>query len=331
MAISIKDIAEKAEVSPSTVSRALSDHPRISRETKERIRRLATEMGYSPSAVARSLVNKRTCIIGLAVAWVSDPFLAQLVRGAEDIAVEHGYTVVLGSFYDEPRREREVLSAFRERRVDGIIVESSRLDSEHYPLPDQFGLPIVLINRPEYLYSVSTDNFQGGRLAIEYLLDLGHSRIGYVAAERGKRTNLDRLEAYKGALQAEGVAFDPALVVEGDGYAEGGKEAMRRLLALPSPPTAVFCYNDLTAMGAAQAVREAGLRVPGDISLVGFDDIELAAYFHPPLTTVRQPRYELGRRAMEMVLALMADGQQVTGVMLEGELVVRESCRPLEA
>jgi LacI family repressor for deo operon, udp, cdd, tsx, nupC, and nupG len=329
MSVSIKDIAKAAGVSPSTVSRALSDHPRISLETKERIRRLATEMSYSPSAVARSLVTQRTSIIGLAVAWVSDPFLAQLVRGIEDTALAHGYTVILSSFYGEPDREREVLSTFRERRVDGMIVKSSCFDTDHRSLRTQFGLPIVLINRPEYVYSVSTDNLHGGRLATEYLLDLGHSRIGYIAAEGGMRTNLDRLKAYKEALQRRGAAFDPNLVVLGDGYEEGGKEAMSRLLALPSPPTAVFCYNDLTAIGAALAVREASLQVPGDISLVGFDDIELAAYFHPPLTTFRQPAYELGRRAMEMVLALMADAQKMTSVILKGELVVRQSCRPL--
>jgi DNA-binding LacI/PurR family transcriptional regulator len=327
MSVSIKDIAKVAGVSPSTVSRALSDHPRISLETKERIRRLATEMDYSPSAVARSLVTQRTSIIGLAVAWVSDPFLAQVVRGIEDTALEHGYTVILSSFYGEPDREKEVLSTFRERRVDGIIVESSCFDTYPRSLLSQFGLPIVLINRPEYIYSVSTDNLHGGRLATEYLLDLGHSRIGYIAAERGRRTNSDRLEAYKEALQRRGIAFDPDLVVHGDGYVRGGKETMSRLLALPSPPTAVFCYNDLTAIGAALAVREAGLRVPDDISLVGFDDIELAPYSHPPLTTVRQPVYELGHRAMEIVLALMADGQEATSVMLKGELVVRQSCR----
>jgi DNA-binding LacI/PurR family transcriptional regulator len=329
MSVSIKDIAKVAGVSPSTVSRALSDHPRISLETKERIRRLATEMGYSPSAVARSLVTQRTSIIGLAMAWVSDPLLAQVVRGIEDTALEHGYTVILSSFYGEPDREKEVLSTFRERRVDGIIIKSSCLDTYPHSLLSQFGLPIVLINRPEYIYSVSTNNLHGGRLATEYLLDLGHSRIGYIAAEIGRRTNLDRLKAYKEALQERGIAFDPTLVAMGDGYARGGKEAMCRLLTLPSPPTAVFCYNDLTAIGAALAVREAGLQVPGDISLVGFDDIELTTYCHPPLTTVRQPAYKLGHRAMKMVLALMVDGQEATSVMLEGELVVRQSCRPL--
>jgi DNA-binding LacI/PurR family transcriptional regulator len=329
MSVSIKDIAKAAGVSPSTVSRALSDHPRISLETKERIRCLATEMGYSPSAVARSLVTQRTSIIGMAVAWVSDPFLAQLVRGIEDTALEQGYTVILSSFYGEPDREMEVLSTFRERRVDGVIIKSSCFDANHRSPLAQFGLPIVLINRPEYTYSVSTDNLHGGRLATEYLLDLGHSQIGYIAAERGRRTNLDRLEAYKEALKERGIAFDPALVALGDGYAGGGKETMSRLLALPSPPTAVFCYNDLTAIGAALAVREAGLQVPDDISLVGFDDIELAAYLTPPLTTVRQPAYGLGHRAMEMVLALMRDGQEVTNVMLKGELVVRQSCQRL--
>jgi len=329
MSVSIKDIAKAANVSPSTVSRALSDHPRISLGTKERIRRLAAEMDYSPSAVARSLVTQRTSIIGLAVAWVSDPFLAQVVRGIEDTALEHGYTVILSSFYGELDREREALSTFRERRVDGIIVKSSCLDADHRSLLTQFGLPIVFINCPEYIHSVSTDNLHGGRLATEYLLDLGHSRIGYIAAERGGRTSLDRLEAYKEALQGKEIAFDPDLVALEDGYAGGGKEAIKRLLALPSPPTAVFCYNDLTAIGAVWAVREAGLQVPDDISLVGFDDIELAAYVYPPLTTVRQPAYELGHRAMEMVLALMADGQKATSVMLKGELVVRQSCRRL--
>ena len=185
MTVSIKDIAKAAGVSPSTVSRALSDHPRISLETKERIRRLAAEMGYSPSAVARSLVTQRTSIIGMAVAWVSDPFLAQLVRGIEDTALEQGYTVVLSSFYGEPDREKEVLSTFRERRVDGIIAESSCFDAYPHSLLSLFDLPIVLINRPEYIYSVSTDNLHGGRLATDYLLDLGHSRIGTSPPKEG--------------------------------------------------------------------------------------------------------------------------------------------------
>lgn len=327
MAVSIKDIAERAGVSPSTVSRALNDHPRISRRTRERIRRLAKEMGYSPSAIARSLVAKRTFTIGLVISFISDPFLAQVVRGVEEAAIDNGYSVFLCSSYGDPTREMAVVETFRERRADGIIVTTSRVDSLYAPLLDKFKIPIVLINCREYAYSVSTDNLHGGQLATEHLLELGHTRIGYISSEEGGRTNLDRLEGYKMALRRYGIAFDQSLVSAGDGKVEGGKEGMKRLLALPCPPTAVFCYNDMTAIGAAAALREAGLRVPEDMSLVGFDDIDLAPYLNPPLTTVRQPRYELGRSAMEMLLALLA-GEAVTNVLLQGELIVRESSRP---
>lgn len=329
MAISIKDIAEKAGVSPSTVSRALSDHPRISPQTKSRIRCLAAEMGYSPNVIGRSLAARRTFSIGLVLRHVSDPFPAQIVRGIEDMAVANGYHVFLSSSYGDPERERDVIEIFRERRVDGMIVTSPSLGLRYTSLMDEFNIPIVLINCPEYPYSVSTDNLHGGRLATEHLLQLGHTRIGYVEQGGARRTNLDRLEGYKQALQSWGTHFDPLLVATGDGSIEGGKKGMEQLLALSSPPTAVFCYNDMTAIGAIAAIRAWGMHVPEDISLVGFDDIELAAYLNPPLTTIRQPRYELGRRAMEMLLALLAGDDEVTSIVLQGELIVRESHQPL--
>ncbi len=329
MSVSIKDIAKAAGVSPSTVSRALRDHPRISQQTKEYICRLAVEMGYTPSAVARSLVTRRTMTIGLVLPSVSDPFLSQVVLGVEEVALDNGYRVFLCSFYNDPVQERSIVDAFLEHRVDGIVVTSSRLDTAYTALQEQLGIPIVLTNCREYAYSVSTDNLHGGRLAVDYLLQLGHTRIGYIATDPQKQANRSRLAGYRQALQERGIAFDPALVGVGDGRAEGGKRGMQQLLALNPPPTAVFCYNDMTAIGAAAALREAGLRVPDDVSLVGFDDIDWAAYSNPPLTTVRQPRRELGRRAMQMLLELLAGEESPTKVVLQGELVVRASCRPL--
>ncbi len=286
-------------------------------------------MGYSPSAVARSLVTRRTLTIGLVLPSVSGPFLSQVVQGIEEVAWDHGYRVFLCSFYNDPIQERNVLQSFHEHRVDGIIVTSSQLAASYVVLQQQLGIPIVLTNCRQYIYSVSINNLHGGRLAVDYLLQLGHTRIGYIANRDREQANADRMTGYRQALQQRGIAFDPALIALGDGCLEGGKTGMRQLLALNAPPTAVFCYNDMTAIGAAAALREAGLRVPEDISLMGFDDIDWAAYFNPPLTTIRQPRRELGRRAMRMMLELLKGEHQPDKVILPGELIVRGSCRSL--
>jgi LacI family repressor for deo operon, udp, cdd, tsx, nupC, and nupG len=332
--VSIKDIARIAGVSHSTVSRALSDSSLVREETKARIRRLAEEMGYSPSAIARGLVTQRTRTIGLVVTSIADPFWAEVVGGVEEAALDYGYNIILANSNSERQREITAVKTLREKRVDGIIVAASRVGALYRPMLEELGAPIVLVNshseeEESYIYSIATDNVRGGRLATEHLLRLGHRRIGYIADPEDLGSNSDRLQGYQQALSAWERDLDPALIVNGDGNLEGGQRAMHQLLSLSNPPTGVFCYNDLTAIGALHAARQRGLRMPEDISVVGYDDLAIAAYTTPPLTTVAQAKREMGRKATEMVLSLLSENPSAANIVLQGELIVRESTGPV--
>lgn len=328
MTVSIKDIAKAAGVSPSTVSRALSDHPRISTETKVRIHGLAEEMGYTPSLLARSLVTRDTATIGVVITSVSDPFLAHLVTSIEEVAQEQGYSVLMSSSYLDPDRELEVVGAFHGRRTRGIIVIGSQIDTGYVQMHDRFPLPVVLTNCRTYPYSVSTDNLAGARRAVEHLVQLGHRRIAYIANRRSRRSNSDRRQSYQQVLAANGIPVDEDLIVEGDGTLQGGNAAAQILLSQPQPPTAVFCFNDMTAIGALGALQQARIRVPEEMSIVGFDDVEFATHCHPRLTTIRQPTNLMGQRLIHMLLALIQGQEDVGPEVLPAETVIRESTGP---
>jgi DNA-binding LacI/PurR family transcriptional regulator len=323
--VSIKDVARAAGVSPSTVSRALHNHPRISKETATRIRRLAEELKYTPSLPARSLVTHDTATIGLVITYASDPFLGPLVHGVEDAARGKGYSVFLISSHRDAEREQDIVHSLYERRVTGIIVTGSQIDAGYLQLCERFPVSVVLINCPDYPFSASTDNQKGAYQAAEHLVALGHRRIAYVSNPHSRGTDLDRLTGYKVSLAEHGIPFDDVLTVEGDGSLRGGAQAMQKLLALSQPPTAVTCFNDMTAMGVIHALSRANRKVPRDCSVIGFDDLELAAYYCPPLTTVRQPAYRLGQRAMRILLALIQGRAEVQAEVLPAELVVRET------
>jgi DNA-binding LacI/PurR family transcriptional regulator len=332
--VSIKDIARAAGVSHSTVSRALSDSSLVNAKTKARIQLLAQEMGYSPDAQARSLVIGRTKTIGVVVTTIDDPFIAEIVQVVESTAHDRGYSVILASSRSESEREIEAVEMLRSKRVDGLLVTSSRVGAIYQEHLDRLGVPVVLLNshreqRGPYTFSVTVDNRHGGTLATEHLIRLGHRRLAYVTGAAGHSDDLERLAGYRQALSEAGLEFDPQLVVEGTGRAGGGERALPALLALDRPPTAVFCYNDLTAIGLLRIARQAGLMMPGDLAVVGFDDIPFASYVSPTLTTVAQPKPELGMRAVDMVLTLVDKGSQdsngVANVTIQGRLIVRES------
>jgi DNA-binding LacI/PurR family transcriptional regulator len=333
MTISIKDIARAAGVSHSTVSRALSRNPLISVTTRTRIQRLADEMGYSPDAGARGLVMRRTCTVGVVVTTIADPFSAEVVEGIEGVAYAHGYSVLLAASQDEPEREIAAVETLRSKRVDAVVVTSSRVGSLHQERLGAAGVPVVLLNSHSqqlspHTLSVRVDDVHGGRLATEHLLALGHRRIAHVAGPAGHSPSADRLAGYRAALEGEGIVLDDALVFAGTGRPVTGEHALASLLALTERPTAVFCYNDMTAIGLLAAARHAGVVVPRDLAVVGFDDIPFAAYVSPALTTIAQPKFDLGRRAMDMALKLIAGSSGEGGdVILQGTLVVRESTR----
>jgi DNA-binding LacI/PurR family transcriptional regulator len=326
--ISIKDIARVAKVSHSTVSRALHNSPLVSHETAERIRRIAREKGYRPSAIARSLVTRRTKTIGVVVTRIADPFIAEVVNGIEEVANDHGYSVFLANSDANPDREVKVVHSFHERRVDGILVTASRVGALYMPLLDEMRVPTVLINNQhpgEFVHSVMIDNPAASRLATEHLIRLGHRRIAYIGDQFGFQSDTERFAGYRSALEVADVPFLPELIAHGDGKAEGGLQAMEKLLALAKPPTAVFCYNDMSALGALRAIHEQGLRVPEDISVVGFDDLFIASYTRPALTTVNQPMRQMGRMAMEILIKLFAGLNSKTNLKVQGQLIVRES------
>jgi DNA-binding LacI/PurR family transcriptional regulator len=325
---SIKDIARLARVSHSTVSRALSGSRQVSAETSERIRQIADAAGYRASAAARSLVMGRSNTIGVVVTSIADPFVAGVVRGIEDTAEERGYSVFLANSNAEPERELRVARSLEERRVDGIIVTSSRVGAMHVPLMERMHVPVVLLNNQhpsEFAHSVLIDNVQASMEATRHLVRLGHQRIAYLGDRFGHQSDTERFTGYRRAMEEAGLGFAPELVVHGDGKPEGGGQAMAHLLALPNRPTAVFCYNDMSALGALPQVRAHGLKVPGDLSVVGFDDLYFCQYLDPPLTTVRQPLRQMGRMAMETLLHLFDGPHSTYNIKVEGQLIVRQS------
>jgi len=329
VSVTIRDIAQAAGVSPSTVSRALNDHPRISVATKELIQQLAQQMGYTPSALGRGLVTRQTATIGVVITTALDPFLAPLVTSIEEMARDNGYTVFLSSSCSDPERELGAVRAFYERRVSGVIVIGSQIEEGYFKLRDRFPLPIVLTNCRTYPYSIASDNVVGARRAVAHLIQLGHRLVAYISNPRSHCTNLDRYAGYRQALDKAGIPLDQNLVAEGNGTLDGGINAARQLLTSSQLLTAFFCFNDMTAIGVIVALRQAGFQVPRDKSVVGFDDLDLALYYHPALTTVRQPTCHMGQRAMRTLLELIRGKDDVRPEILPTELIIRETTGPV--
>jgi DNA-binding LacI/PurR family transcriptional regulator len=330
MAVSIKDIALLAGVSHSTVSRALRNSPLIPESTAKRIQQIAREKGYSASAVARSLVMQKTQTIGVVVTSIADPFNGEVVEGLEEAANQNGYSVILATSQADPEREMAVVRSFRERRVDGIIVASSRVGSLYASALGEMQIPIVLLNNQSagiFAHTVTIDNVDGGLRATHHLIQLGHTRIAYLGDRLGFESDSERLAGYKKALRQARIPSKVNLLERGDGKMPGARQAAAKLLVLPPDlrPTAVFCYNDMSALGLMQAAEAAGLEIPRDLSVVGFDDLFFAGQLRPPLTTYRQPKREIGKRAMEQLLTLLRGESASDMTRIQGELVIRES------
>ena len=334
MAISIKVIARLAGVSHSTVSRALRDSPLIPRETAERIKSIAKEHGYSASAVARSLVTRRTQTVGVVVTSIADPFNGEVVEGIEQLANASGYSVILATSQALSERELRVVRSFQERRVDGIVVASSRLGSHYMSLLTELEVPIVLLNNQhpgKFVHSISIDDADGAYQATRHLIVLGHRRIAYLGDEFGLASNEGRLEGFQRAMREAAVELPAGYTVLGDGKREGAAKACAALLALSDRPTGIVCYNDMSALGAMDAAAESQLSIPADLSLVGFDDLFFTSALQPPLTTIRQPKRELGRRSMDMLLAMIKGEAAPRVEVVQGELVVRGSTQAPDA
>ena len=328
MPVSMKDIARVAGVTESTVSRALANSPRVKPDTSRRIQRIAQEMGYVPSAIARGLATNRTSTLGVVVMEPLEAFSADIVNAIHRSASDHGYGVILSVCSPDPEREMNAIRLLLQQRVDAIIVPDPLVADSSLPQLKQIGVPVILLNRASYTLSVGTDNLDGARQAVEHLLELSHRRIAYIGGARSTEESAERREGYLRAMATRGLPFDPTLLVESDGWPSGGKSCMEQLLGFPARPTAVFCFNDLVASGVLQAIHNAGLRVPQDISVVGFDDSSLASCLVPPLTTFAQPKEAMARMALRMALDLLDGYEASARIILSGRLVVRESTAP---
>jgi len=336
--VSIQDIARAAGVSHTTVSRALRDSPLISVEVRARIQRLAGQMGYTPNALARSLKRQRTNTVGLIVTSIADPFYGRVARGVDDGARQGSVDVFLGVSYNSAEEEMAVIESFQRRRVDGIITVSSRLCPEHLDRLERLGTPVVVVNRQAEghlptLASVQVDSYGGARLAVEHLLALGHTAIAYLGATNRPASNAQRMAGYCDALNAAGLEVQEGWIQqalpESRSYSDDVADSQKLMFnALRAGVTAAFCYNDMFAVGALLVCRQLEIAVPDQFSIVGFDDVELAQYVTPPLTTVHQPKLRLGQLAVEMLLKLMQN-EPVENLIVPVHLVVRSSSGPL--
>lgn len=264
----------------------------------------------------------------MVVTSIADPFNGEVFAGIEELANQHGYSVVLANSQGNAEREVAVVRALQEQRIDGVLVASSRVGALYMPMLSQLQIPIVLINNhhpSEFAHSVGIDNVDGAYRAVRHLIELGHKAIAYVGNRFGLESDADRREGFRKALRASKVASRPGLTIQGDGKPEGGAAAARDLLELARKPTAIFCYNDMTALGVMREAASRGLQLPRDLSVVGFDDLFFAPLLNPPLTTIHQPRNEIGRIAMKLLLALLEGAPAEKTIRIKGELVVRGS------
>jgi DNA-binding LacI/PurR family transcriptional regulator len=309
----------------------LRDDHVIPGKTAERIKRLAARMGYVPSAAARSLKTSHSRALGVVVTNIADPFLGEVVRGIEETSRLANYSLFLSASYHDSQREKTALRVLAEHRVEGAIICSSQVSESHLRDLERSGVPIVLINNQvagDFAHSISHDDMAGGHAVTRHLLGLGHRRIAYLGNAAGGQANLDRCAGYQAALVETG-AEAPAewrLAAPG-GRPADAQVAAETLLMLAPRPTALVCFNDMLALGVLHRLLQAGVRVPGDVSVTGFDDVFVAEYANPPLTTFVQPKYQLGCDAAALLLGLLSGARPARPHVrsIQGELVVRAS------
>lgn len=328
--VTLEMVAEAAGVSPSTVSRILNGTAVVSDDKREAVDAAIARLEFVPNPVARGLAGGRTLSVGVVTQSIDSPFYGVALRGIEDEFSKAGLSPLFVSGHWDAAEEARCIDVLRSRRVDGIVVLTGRLSDQALRAHAK-ALPVVVTGRnlkAPGLYSLNFDNFEGGRLATHHLLTLGHRRIAFIAGDSRHPDATERQRGYRAALQAAGISFNPSLVVPGQFYEESGLMAVERLLDSREPFSAIFAANDQMAFGAALALHRRSLRVPDDVSLVGFDDLAGAVFSIPPLSTVHQPVYELGRLAATAMLELLA-GKKPTAVMPAPRLMARESSRAL--
>ena len=337
----LSDIAETVGVTPMTVSRVINSNGYVSDKTREKVLKAVKEMNYRRNGLARNLKRQSTETVGLVLGDISNPYSTELARAVRETLLNNGFNLFICISEHSAKEDIVAFESLANHSVDGIIVATRSNEGGDKYLRGivESSIPVVVIGRDfqhEDVDFVSPDNLRGGFEATQHLIDLGHERIGFIGANISAGSSLKRLQGYLKALKQHNIEIDERLITgryENDtqvpGYSteEIGFEGMKRLLSLPNPPTAVFARNDFTAMGAMSAIKEAGLSIPEDIAIVGFDDISLAVRTSPPLTTVRQPMRLEGEIAAEMLLERIVGKEKFSRRerILNCELIVRES------
>jgi DNA-binding LacI/PurR family transcriptional regulator len=327
----IRTIARLANVSIATVSRTINRLSTVNPKIAKRVWAVIEELDYYPNTQARALVSGRSWMLGIIVSEITNPFFPELIQGFEDIAVEHGYEILVSSTNYDPKRMSHCIRRMLERKVDGVAVMTFGIEE---PLLDQLSqrkVPLVFIDvgpdRPG-VSVLKVDYHHGIRRGVQHLAALGHRNIAFVTGPMHLHSAQSRLKAFSRSLEECGIKPDPAWILEGDHTLEGGMAAMERLLAANHMPTAVMCSNDMTAIGVLHKVYRAGLRVPDDLSVIGFDDIHIAGVTIPPLTTVQMSRFELARAAVTALREQVEESpesRRKREYEIRTDLIVRES------
>lgn len=326
----VKDVARLAGVSAATVSRVLNNKPFVSERTRWNVLAAMEKLNYRPSRVARRLRSRATEIIGVIVSDIGNPFFSAVVRGIEDVAYTHGYSLLLCNSDEDSEKERLYLDILEAEDVAGVLLAPTREDSLSCQSLISSRRAVVAFDRmltELQVDAVLTDNAKGTAEAIRHLASLGHRRIGMVSGPTHLTSGRERLEGWEMAMKECGLATEENLIAIGDFKQRSGYEQTKLLLEGPSPPTAIFVANNLMTLGALALIHERGLRIPEDIAVVGFDDLPWASCLSPPLTVVAQPTYELGRCATDRLIERISNPDQPVGtIRLEPKFIIRQSC-----
>lgn len=333
MKLTIKDIARMAEVSTATVSLILNNKDgNISASTREKVLRIVKESNYIPNTMARSLVTRKTKTIGLIIPDIANPFFPELARGAEDKASEAGYSIIFCDTDDDFEKEEKNIDMLAEKMVDGIVFAHSAKRTGGLASYDRGNIPIVLIDRDLESENVKgkvlVNNLEGAYHGVKHLLDNGRRKIAFITGALASNTARDRLAGYRKAIEEYNIVFDESYVKAGQYKSEWGIEAVRQLQKEEIQFDAAFCGNDLIAIGVMKTLKNSGYSIPADVSVVGFDDIQMASMVEPELTTVKQPNYEMGYKAVELLIEVLEKPDkkiEQKKIILSTELIVRKS------
>lgn len=334
MKVTISDIARMANVSKATVSRVINNKPEgVGKETRDNVLRIIEECGFQPSMIARGLVTNKTKSLGLIITDIANSFFPLLVRGVEDYAKKFGYSIFLCNSDNSPKKEKEYIKAFIEKNVDGVILSSSMTETSfHHKILKSKNIPLVLLDRcvdgSDYDACVFLDNVKGAYLAVNYLIDNGHKNIAFISGTKTAIISLNRLKGYKKALEERNIKVNEDIIVEGNWQIDSGYKRTMELLDQGKEFTAIFAGNDLMAVGAIKALKSRNIKIPEQVEIIGFDNIDLSWIIEPQLSTVGQPAYKMGAKGAQQLINLI-EGKKIVNksIILEPELILRETTK----